>query len=266
MVNHVFSHLSEAAFKIPLHQSSVTAWQGHIPFAFWCLDQWRPKIFVELGTHLGDSYFAFCQAAKENATGTQCYAVDSWQGDAHTGPYDSTIYEHVQQHNQQHYQDFSHLLRMNFDSAIEKFADRSIDLLHIDGLHTYEAVAHDFNTWLPKMSERGIILFHDSNVYEKDFGVWQLMREIETSYPHFHFYHSFGLSIFFVGENLPETARWLQEISAHDGDQWRMIFSHLGGCVVQRAEAFFQQMHFQQELQKQGSIKQNLATAPTNPA
>lgn len=76
----------------------------------------------------------------------------------------------------------------------------------------------------------------------------------------------FELSIFFVGKNLPKTARWLQEISAHDGGQWRMIFSHLGRCVVQRAKVFFQQIHFQPELQKQGSINQNLATATTNPA
>ncbi|WP_215856008.1 class I SAM-dependent methyltransferase [Acidithiobacillus ferridurans] len=250
MTNDVFSRLSTAAFQVPLHQSSITAWQGHIPFALWCMEQWRPKIFVELGTHLGDSYFAFCQSVKEHSTGTQCFAVDTWQGDAHTGAYGGDIYEHVLSHNQQQYQDFSHLLRMTFDEALDQFADGSVDLLHIDGLHTYDAVRHDFETWFPKLSPQAVVVFHDSNVYEKDFGVWRFVRELDARFPHFHFFHSHGLSIFPVGEKAPETARWIAGLSPSEGDDWRLIFSRLGDCVVQRAQSYFQQMQFQHELQR----------------
>jgi hypothetical protein len=46
------------------------------------------------------------------------------------------------------YESFSQLLCMTFDEALQQVADESVDLLHIDGLHTYEAVKRDYNATL----------------------------------------------------------------------------------------------------------------------
>ena len=74
--------LGSIVFEHPEHLSDVASWHGHIPFAFWCVEVVQPSIFVELGTHKGDSYCAFCQAVHKLGLPTACYAVDTWQGDA----------------------------------------------------------------------------------------------------------------------------------------------------------------------------------------
>ena len=187
--------LTIAAFT-PNSLEAPNAWIGHLPFAAWVMQEVSPKIFVELGTHSGNSYFSFCQSVLENSLDTKCYAVDSWQGDEHAGSYNEDIFNKVNNHNQDRYVQFSSLLRMTFDDAVSYFADESIGLLHIDGLHTYEAVAHDFETWLPKLEYGAVVIFHDTNVRERNFGVWKFWEELQLKYTNnFEFVHSHGLGV-----------------------------------------------------------------------
>ena len=185
---------------------------GHLPFAAWAMQEVSPRIFVELGTHYGHSYFSFCQSVVEAGIQTKCYAVDTWQGDEHAGQYSEEVYAKVFAHHQEHYAGFSSLLRMSFDNAIAHFVDESIELFHIDGLHTYEAVRHDFETWLPKLAPGAVVMFHDTNVRERNFGVWRLWGELQDRYPNnIVFSHSYGLGVLQLN-NAPDNRRleWLQ--------------------------------------------------------
>jgi hypothetical protein len=56
-------HLLDASLMFPDHISPIDSWHRHIPFAFFIMSLMSPRVFVELGTHRGDSYSAFCQAA-----------------------------------------------------------------------------------------------------------------------------------------------------------------------------------------------------------
>lgn len=178
-------------------------WVGHIPFAAWLVRLMAPQVVVELGTHTGNSYCTFCQTIAESGLATKAYAVDTWQGDVQAGQYDESVYEELSQFHDPRYGQFSTLMRMTFDAARSAFADASIDLLHIDGLHTYDAVRHDFENWLPKMSARGVVLLHDTCVVRDDFGVHRLWAELRQQYPSISFPHCNGLGVLLVGKDQP---------------------------------------------------------------
>lgn len=233
-----------------------SAWLEHTPFAAWLVKVLEPKIFVELGTHRAVSYMAFCQA---NATRTEpgrCFAVDTWQGDEHSGRYNDDIFENVERINQK-YASFSSLLRCTFDDALDRFADGTVDLLHIDGFHTYEAVSHDFHSWLPKMSNAGIVLFHDIEVRDKDFGVWRLWNDLCLKYNNFHFIHGYGLGVLAVGDGLPSTISKLLNPSLEDMDRKaiRKFFADRGKQVSSQFQNHTHMQTFLKRLRKKLTLK-----------
>jgi O-antigen biosynthesis protein len=181
--------------------SVSSAWYGHVPFAHWIVGVAKPRALVELGTQNGVSYSAFCEAVARNGFDTRCYAVDTWQGDDQTGHYGEEIFLDFRRFHDHRYRAFSELLRCTFDDALAYIPNGSVDLLHIDGLHTYEAVRHDFEGWRPRLSESAVVLFHDTNVRERDFGVWRLWQELRMEFPGFEFLHGHGLGVLAFGRS-----------------------------------------------------------------
>lgn len=174
---------------------NLGGWSGHLPFVNDLIACLRPSLVVELGTRYGESYFGMCQAVDENGGSCKCYAVDTWQGDPHAGHDDESVFAEVDAYNQRHYRSFSTLLRSTFDEAKENFGDGTVDLLHIDGLHTYDGVRHDFENWFPKVRPGGVVLLHDTAARHADFQVWKLWEELTVQYPHLEFHHSWGLGV-----------------------------------------------------------------------
>lgn len=191
----MMAFVSPVSFWTPLRTGSESGWVEHASFAFWLIEAMRPKCVVELGSYTGYSYSAMCQAVQTLRTGTRCFAVDTWEGDDHAGFYGSHVFKDLSAFNDEHYADFGTLLRSTFSEALSHFDDESIDLLHIDGRHAYEDIATDYHEWAAKLTPNAVVLFHDTNVHDRGFGVARFWAEIAKGRPHFEFLHGHGLGV-----------------------------------------------------------------------
>jgi hypothetical protein len=234
MLQHLYRPI---VFDEPERITAPASWLAHIPFAFWIVEAVQPRMLVELGTHTGNSYSSFAQAVKRLGLPAACFAVDTWQGDPHTGHYGEEVFVDLVEHHEPRYAAFSCLIRSTFEEAVLHFSDGAIDLLHIDGYHTYDAVSQDFASWLPKLSSWAVALIHDINVREGDFGVWRFWEEISQRYPSFSFLHGHGLGVVAIGTDLPEAVRWLVTTAAEEPElvsATRAFFSQRGLAISGR--------------------------------
>lgn len=234
MESRVFN-ASLASFWTPEY-TPISGWISHGPFAFWLTERLRPRRFVELGTHYGYSFFAFCQAIKKLGSATAAYAVDTWKGDIHAGHYAEDVFLTVEAHNIR-YQEFATLVRATFDDALSGFADNSIDLIHIDGQHLFEDVKKDYHAWLPKLTDDAVVLLHDTQVRERDFGVWRFFDELKRHHPSFEFVHGHGLGIICPRGRVPHALEGLLRADLEQTAATRLVYASLGDAVEQRQRA-----------------------------
>jgi predicted O-methyltransferase YrrM len=106
---------------------------------------------VEIGAEFGMSASLFCKAARP---GVQIYSIDLFP--------DDLMYVH--QANLQAAKLAGRSKQIKGDSALVGRAWQlgMIDLLFIDGDHTYEGVARDIAAWIPRVKLGGTVIFHDA--------------------------------------------------------------------------------------------------------
>jgi Methyltransferase domain len=167
---------------------------GHIPFFFWIADTLRPLTVVELGVGSGNSYCALLQAISNLGLQARCFGVDPWTGNG-----GEQSYRHLGAHHDPLYGAFSTLLRSSYESAAAYFTDGVIDLLHIGEAEKADAVSPDWDAWLPRMSSRGVVMFHDTNAHTGPPAIRMVWEDVKSRYPSFEFLHDNGLGVAYVG-------------------------------------------------------------------
>lgn len=188
-------------------------WSGHRNFIYDYVRYEKPERIVELGSYYGCSAFAMLQAVKDGKLSTDFLGIDTWSGDSYTKKdYREDIYGQYKQIQDRCFSSQNaRMLRMTFDQAVSAFPDKSIDLLHIDGSHSYEDVKHDYETWKEKVCTQGLIVFHDIGsdlLFGKKMGSHIFWKELQKKQPFtMEFPFSFGLGLLFLDGGKFETIK-----------------------------------------------------------
>ena len=129
------------------------------------------SVIVEVGSHLGATSCMLALANKNN----KVYCVDTWRNDGQMpDPTKDTFLEF-----KNNTKDFSNItaLRGTSEEVVKNFNEK-IDLLFIDGDHSYDGVKRDVLNWIPKCKEDAIVAFHDVGpVGSIEYGVTKVIDE-----------------------------------------------------------------------------------------
>jgi hypothetical protein len=180
-------------FDLHEHSPRGVAWVGLGTIAYEIVQHYRPKRVVELGSARGFSTFAMGLALRDLGAGGQIYAVDTWQGDDHIGSYGEEVYQGFMESRRiLDLESTIHPMRMTFEEASRIIAP-PIDLLHVDGLHTFKAVSRDFRQFRRHLKPSAIVLFHDVYTFFPQMRLfWAL---ISRRYPSYLIPYQHGLGV-----------------------------------------------------------------------
>jgi hypothetical protein len=135
-----------------------TAWRGHGEWAAKLVEKLKPKVTVDLGVDFGFSTFSF---AYPNIG--KVYGIDWFMGDQHSGYRDTyeTVKSTYDEITKRYGIDNITFIKSDFKEAAKNWSE-SIDILHIDGEHSYESVSSNFSDFQGFLHDDSVVLFHDT--------------------------------------------------------------------------------------------------------
>lgn len=133
----------------------------------------KAHYILEIGSYIGASAACFGARAIDSPR-KRVLCIDTWNNDAMTEGGRDTWHEFAK--NTEKYRNYIHPIRgFSTDVVGEvKAITRHIDLLFIDGDHSYEGVKADWDAYKSMLREDSIVVFHDYGWAE---GVQRVVQE-----------------------------------------------------------------------------------------
>jgi len=163
----------------------------------------KPRVCVEIGSARGRSACFVGLALKENRKG-HLYAIDphtktNWNDSESVDTYD------ILQDNLKRFGlgDYVTIVRKTSAEACVDWSEE-IDVIFIDGDHSYEGVKADWELFLPFLGESSVVIFHDTlwdikpdpRWQRDDMGVPRFVDELRAAgYPVITIERDFGVSL-----------------------------------------------------------------------
>jgi predicted O-methyltransferase YrrM len=163
---HVEGWLSDAQGRVLFEAAAATTGRGAI---------------VEIGSWKGRSTTWLASGAR--LAGRRVYAVDPHLH-SHEDPGAATVDEFLGNLARNGLADLVDPLIMTSEEAAARITE-PVELLFIDGDHSYEAVRSDADLWLPRLIEGGTVMFHDTATAAYS-GPRRVVRQMVCRNPRFH--------------------------------------------------------------------------------
>lgn len=136
------------------------------------LQQIPCSVMLEVGSYLGASACFLAAAASEIGGEAKVHCIDTWQNQGMSEKLRDTW--NAFQENTQLYSSVI-ITHRGLSVEVAKTFKEKIDLLFVDGDHSYERCRADVLAWLPHLKTGGILVMHDYGWAE---GVQRVIREI----------------------------------------------------------------------------------------
>jgi predicted O-methyltransferase YrrM len=183
---HSWAELVELAFEAAGGFLKPLQIRAEIERAMSEVEKIKPRAILEIGTARGGTFFLFSRAAAANALLVSLDLPAGRWGGGYSN-WRTWIFRRLLLPGQSAY-----FVRANSHSAaaLERvkrvLGGRSLDVLYIDGDHSYEGVKADFDMYSGLVRPGGLIIFHDIAQHkpEHDCHVDQLWTEVRDRFPH----------------------------------------------------------------------------------
>lgn len=149
-------------------------------FFYFNMKMVNPQVYVEIGSYTGGSLYCFAGACMEKA---KVIAIDdngAWEQAKRGDRLSRTVDELKKSGYDASLIWGDSRSRAVMDRLNEILAEDPIDVLFIDGAHSYEGFRSDFANYAPLVRRGGIIGCHD--IYPRQVGVWRAWEEIKRGH------------------------------------------------------------------------------------
>lgn len=173
---------------IPCYHDKV-AWQsglGDCKYVLYSIVKYlRPETVVEIGSARGLSTCTMSLACRQNACG-KLFAIDPHDKNAWAEGDGSSLAFLKERLLDYELTDWCEIICSTSCEASSNWS-RHIDVLFIDGDHTYDGVRRDFEMFKDWLTDQAIVIFHDTlweyhrdnESYREDAGVSQYLEELQ---------------------------------------------------------------------------------------
>ena len=185
---HLKENLNDDQFFNILNELN-SSWNGHKDFSQWIVKKLLPEVTVDLGVDYGYSSLCFSFPNIGKVYGIDLFEVNEEEL--------KMLFHDLNQEKSIKYKQTLNLnnlmfIKSDFNKIVQSWSS-PIDILHIDGWHQYETVKNDFEKWNKFVKHDGVILLHDTCVFDRNFGVHKFFEEIDL--PKINFTNSCGLGV-----------------------------------------------------------------------